>query len=141
MTEPIRQVTPDFTVPHAPPRAQQPAPVETQATQLLKLRKAAGEFEALFLSQLLATMQSTVHRTEQGKSMGGEIMLDVASERLADDLAKQGGIGLGDMLYRSMQRHIPSSLDSVKAADRPIPRASDRSFRPLVPTAPVNKGS
>jgi flagellar protein FlgJ len=108
---------------------------------LLKLRKAAGEFEALFLSQLLKTMQSTVHRTQQAQSMGGEIMLDVASERLADDLAKQGGVGLGDMLFRSMQRSVASTQDSIKAADRPIPRANDRSFRPLAPSAPVNKGS
>ena len=139
MANPIHQVTPNLTEGRGIPRLQQPGPLDPKAAQLHSLRKAASEFEALFLSHLLKTMQATIHKAEPAKSLGGEIMLDVASEKLADGLAKKGGIGLGDMIFESMKRRLVADTGGAVANDRPIPRETGREFRPLGHAPPVNK--
>ena len=139
MASPIHQITPNIAEGRGTPRLQQPGPLDPKAAQLHTLRKAASDFESLFLSQLLKTMQATVHKTEQSKSLGGDIMLDVASEKLAESLSKKGGIGLGDMIYETMKRRLVPDTTGAPASDRSIPRETDLQFRSLDLDPPVNK--
>jgi Rod binding domain-containing protein len=139
MANPIHQVTPNLTEGRGTPRLQQPGPLDPKAAQLHNLRKGAGEFETLFPSHLLKTMPTTIHKAEPAKSLGGEIMLDVASEKVADGLAKKGGIGLDDMIYETTKRRVVADTSGAVANDRPIPRETGRQFRPLGHGPPVNK--
>lgn len=131
MPNPTQPVSPNLTLTHALPRPNQPGPRDPIAASEIKLRKAASEFESIFLSHLIKTMQSTVHKTKTGESLGGEVMLDLASEKLGENLAKKGGVGLGDMIYNLLSRHLPRNPDDTKPADQPVKRQTDLQFYPL----------
>jgi len=70
-----------------------------------KLRKAAQDFESLFMYKLLKSMRATVPESKD-TGFGMETMREITDEQLAIHLAQQGGIGLGDVLYESLQQHI-----------------------------------
>ncbi|MBI5868117.1 MAG: rod-binding protein [candidate division Zixibacteria bacterium] len=131
MPDPTLPIIPNFTLTHATPRPNQPGPSDPITARDAKLRKAASEFESLFLTQLLKTMQSTINKTKVGNSFGGEVMQDVASEKFAENLARKGGVGLGDMIYNTLKRHLPTDTAELKPASQPIPRPTDIDFHPL----------
>ena len=68
-----------------------------------KLKKAGQDFESLFLGYLLKCMRATVPKGEKSQ-FGMETMREISDEQLAIHLAQHGGIGLGDMLVRSLKR-------------------------------------
>lgn len=70
------------------------------------LRKAAKEFEAVFMSQLLKQMRSTVHKEEMFHGGAGE---DIFTEMLDEEFAQKmsvRGTGIADMLYRQLSRQF-----------------------------------
>lgn len=70
-----------------------------------KIREAASQFEALLIGEILKASQS-----EGGGWMGdesdaaGASTADFASEHLARSMASQGGLGLKDMIVKSLAR-------------------------------------
>lgn len=62
-----------------------------------KIKQASQEFEAIFLSQILKGLRRTVPGQEDQSAMS-QSYLELADEQLASDLAKKGGIGLGQMI-------------------------------------------
>lgn len=138
MPDATQPIIPNFTGGRGTPKLEQPGPVDEKAAQLNRLRKSAGDFESLFLAQLLKTMQATVHKTEQSTSLGGDVMLDVATEKLAEDLSKRGGIGLRDMILKSMEHRITDPKTNVPST-QPIPRMGEPQFHALGNTSPQSK--
>lgn len=70
-----------------------------------ELKKACADFEAIFLSQLLRTMRRTVPKS--GLLDGGlaeDIYRDMLDVEIAERMARRGGMGLGDMLYRQLSK-------------------------------------
>jgi len=69
-----------------------------------RLRDACQGMESLFLNMLLTEMRKTVPRS---KLLGGEheedIMRSMLDMELSQQMAKAGGIGLADMLYRQLK--------------------------------------
>jgi Rod binding domain-containing protein len=65
-----------------------------------KARKAAEEFEAVFLSQILNTMNEGI---QAGGPFGGgqdeEMWRGMLNEHYAAQIARQGGIGIADQVY------------------------------------------
>ena len=113
------------------PRLEQPKPVDEAAARLRKLENATSDFEALLLTQLLKPLAKSISSTSQGSQLGGDVMVEVAMEKMAETLADKGGIGLGNMLFQNLKDRI--SEDSVQVdsqedkafkfnpeADRPI---------------------
>lgn len=88
------------------PRLEQPKPVDEQAAKLRKLEKAAGDFEAIFLNQLLKPLAKSVSGSSQGSQLGGDVMMEVAVEKMAETLADKGGIGLADILIESLKERV-----------------------------------
>jgi Rod binding domain-containing protein len=91
------------------PRLEQPKPVDEGAAKLLKLRKATNDFEAIFIAKLLkplAKSASTI--SSEGSQLGGNVMLEVATEKMAESLAGKGGLGLGDLLFESLKYRLPA---------------------------------
>jgi Rod binding domain-containing protein len=87
-----------------------------------ELREAAKQFEAVFMSQLLKQMRSTVHKEEMFHGGAGE---DIFTEMLDEEFAQKmsvRGTGIADMLYLQLSRqfgigetetdHLPSPTGS-----------------------------
>ncbi len=68
-----------------------------------KARDTAESFEAVFLSQILKSM--SIGMKSDGPFGGGhseEVFQDMMSEQMATQIAKNGGIGLSDSIYREI---------------------------------------
>lgn len=66
-------------------------------------RAAAEQFEAVFLSQMLAPMFNTV--PTDGLTGGGhaeEVYRGMMVEEIGKEIAKQGGIGIADSIFREI---------------------------------------
>lgn len=71
-----------------------------------ELREAAKQFEAVFMSQLLKQMRSTVNKEEMFHGGAGE---DIFTEMLDEEFAQKmsvRGTGIADMLYKQLSRQF-----------------------------------
>jgi flagellar protein FlgJ len=90
-------------------------------------RKAAQEFEAIFLRKMLACMEKSTKPGGPGPSSGaGDAYSSMIVGALADAVAAAGGIGLGQSLLHSLegaqanQHAPPSQPPETSATDAPI---------------------
>ncbi len=89
-----------------------PLPLATQARAQApaqqvpaEIRQAAEEFEAVFLSEMLAPMFNSLSTDGLGGGgMGEEIFRPMLVERYADAISQAGGIGIADAVVREMLR-------------------------------------
>lgn len=66
-------------------------------------REAAEQFEAVFLSQMLSPMFDTVPTDSfMGGGQAESVYRGIMVEEMAKSLAKQGGIGIADSVYREI---------------------------------------
>lgn len=66
-------------------------------------REAAEQFEAVFLSQMLAPMFETVPTDSfMGGGHAESVYRGMMVEEMGKSLAKQGGIGIADSVYREI---------------------------------------
>ncbi|MFC3051233.1 rod-binding protein [Kordiimonas pumila] len=68
------------------------------------LREAAEDFEAVFIAQMMKPMFDTINR-EGGSMSGGsaeEIYQSMMVEEVGKSIAKSGGIGIADNVYREL---------------------------------------
>jgi len=66
-------------------------------------RKAAEQFEAVFLSQMLAPMFETVPTDSfMGGGQAESVYRGMMVEEMGKSLAKQGGIGIADSVFREI---------------------------------------
>jgi len=71
--------------------------------QQRKLKTACQEFEAAFLRHLLKKMRDTV--PSDGlieRSQAQQTYQEMLDSALADDISRQGSLGLGEMLYSQL---------------------------------------
>ncbi|MBS5793968.1 MAG: rod-binding protein [Clostridiales bacterium] len=71
-----------------------------------ELKEACTEFESYFLNMMFKSMRKTVVSNGGifGKSNSEKIFQDMLDEQMTDKMAKQGGIGLADMMYKQLSR-------------------------------------
>jgi peptidoglycan hydrolase FlgJ len=70
-----------------------------------KAREAAQEFEAVFLTQILETMYAGVEPDSlTGGGNAEKLFRSMINEKTAQSMAKNGGIGLADAVYRQIIR-------------------------------------
>lgn len=117
MADPIRSVpTPPALLPRTPaaPGAAAPAGGGRGPTseQLARTRQSAQEFEGLAIGQLLQPMFKTVDTSKGigGGGKGEEAWKPMMIDEVAKMLAKNGGIGLADSVYREML-HMQEASD------------------------------
>jgi Rod binding domain-containing protein len=72
------------------------------------IRQAAEAFESYFLQMMLREMRKTTLNENSfiPKSHAEKIFTDMLDERVSKDAAAAGGVGLADMIYRQMTRHL-----------------------------------
>ncbi|MGA0882988.1 MAG: rod-binding protein [Burkholderiaceae bacterium] len=84
------------------------------------LRKAAEQFEAMFLQVMIKTMREATASNEEGDLMGSsttktyEALFD---QEIAQEMSKKGGVGLADMLVKSFERNQPGQVHVDPSAD------------------------
>ncbi len=82
-------------------------------------RRAAEEFEAVFLSEMLAPMFEGLD-TEGlgGGGMGEQIFRPMLVERYADAISRAGGVGIADAILRELMALQQTTLEAADGADR-----------------------
>lgn len=79
------------------------SPPPAEASQRAKIRQAAEQFEAQFLSIMLQPMfEGTNAEAPFGGGFGEEMFRSVLTEAMGKQMAKRGGIGLADTVQREM---------------------------------------
>ncbi|MFQ5705969.1 MAG: transglycosylase SLT domain-containing protein [bacterium] len=110
------------------------------------LRKAAQNFEAFFLTQLLQTMRKSIPNSNLfGKGQSGDIYKSLFDEKIAEAVASKGGIGLADIIIEDLQRNderqTPASGQSLldyrqlSRWNRPAPGAHENWDRSVIAEA------
>jgi Rod binding domain-containing protein len=70
-----------------------------------KLKKASTEFESLFINEMLKFMRKIVPAAAPGGlSSGKDIYQTLFDQELSKNLAQRGGLRIGEMVYRQMNR-------------------------------------
>lgn len=66
-----------------------------------RAKEAAQEFEAIFLSQMLATMTQELGGAG-GVAGGGEVYHDMFTKEVAKMISRSGGIGVADVILQEI---------------------------------------
>lgn len=94
---------------HAPDAAKQASAVDPKAL------KAAKDFEAIFLRTLLSSLEKTTSVSGGGKLNTGQSTYgSMVVGALADQIASTGGVGLADVVAKSLQAHVTHSSVETK---------------------------
>lgn len=101
------------------------ASVQSSGTQPGKLHKAAQEFEALLVGQMLKSAREDGSEgwLGSGGSTGDDSAMEMAEAQLANALTASGGLGLASTIERSMSR-----ATAQKSADTPAGSNSSPKF-------------
>lgn len=87
---------------------------EAAGAKALALRKAAQDFEAIFIKQLLSGARSgTPGESLFGPNVASDIMWNMQDQSLAQSIARSRGIGLA----RVIEQQLGESLKSRATAD------------------------
>ncbi len=113
-------------------RATRSLEAAAEHNDLAGLQKAAQQFEALFLNEMLKSMRSTVPENDLwGQSGGSRIYQQMHDQALADGLATRGEFGIGDLIVRQFRdRIVPSGEDGAAALPaRGLPHRSVAAYQ------------
>jgi murein DD-endopeptidase MepM/ murein hydrolase activator NlpD len=78
---------------------------EEQAREKAELKKACQMFESQFLKMLWSEMRKTVQQTKMNHGgYGEEVFTDLLDQAVSDESAKNGSVGIADMLERQLSR-------------------------------------
>ncbi|MDP3426334.1 MAG: rod-binding protein [Humidesulfovibrio sp.] len=80
-----------------------------------KLREACTNFEAVFISKLWEQMRATVPKGGYLNSPQEDMYRSMFDRDFSEKLAKDGGIGLGDMLYGQLKGRLKDSTKAIQA--------------------------
>ena len=93
---------PAGVAPTGPARAAQQAAGSQKPAKDAKLLKAAQEFEAFFVAQMLKQMRQAIPSSDPLHSRGEDMFRDLLDDQVGRDVAQGQGVGLADTLYRQL---------------------------------------
>jgi Rod binding domain-containing protein len=98
----------------APTKTTKTLPNLNLSPETTRLKQAAQDFEAVFLRQMLSSLERTTKVSSQGSNLAGQgtygsMIVDVVSEAVA----KAGGLGLADTLARAMEEQVNAELSQT----------------------------
>jgi flagellar protein FlgJ len=71
-----------------------------------KLKKAAEDFEALFINQLMQSMRRTVLKSKLLEDAPGrEVYQSLFDREISKKMAQKGALGVGKIIYRNVLEH------------------------------------
>lgn len=83
-----------------------------QAKDDAKLKKTCQDLESVFLNIMMTNMRKTVDKSKLVDSSQEETITSMLDAEMTKNMAKAGGIGLADMLYRQLRTPDPVSNKS-----------------------------
>jgi Rod binding domain-containing protein len=70
-----------------------------------QIRQVSKDFEAIFLQMMLKEMRNSVQKSGlMGNSEATQFFESMQDEQLSHQLANAGGIGIGDIIYKQLQK-------------------------------------
>lgn len=99
-------------------------------------RKAAEQFEAYFVQNMLKTMRESVEKSDLVDSHTTDMYQDLMDKEVSMQMVRRGGIGLADMIEKQiLQREALSTRDALQAraagAAAGLPLTPQRQSLPL----------
>ncbi len=82
----------------------------TNNKEEIKLRSSAKQLEGLFLTFVLKAMEKTIPKFDKQASSNNLVSM-MFSTVMGEDLAKQGGVGLAEFIYRNMKKDDAQTLN------------------------------
>ena len=104
--------------------------------QVAAARKVAQQLEAIFLRQLMGSLEKT--GGFGGSSTGAGVYKSMMVGALADSTAEGGGIGLADVIFKAM---MPQAAGGAASAPSKAHEAASVSATPAAPLAAKPGGS
>lgn len=90
-----------------------------------RLKKAAQDFEALFISYMLKVMRESIPRSGLlDEGLQGEIFKAMFDQEIAKRIARAKGLGIAEMIYRHLSRGAPSQRPVARFYDLPPQKPS-----------------
>ncbi len=122
------------------------------ASEKQRLRRAAAEFESLFMYEMLKTMRRTIPKSDLSQQgalsgdLGKETFTQLFDMELARKMAGSGHNSIAQMLYHSMERVLErqhgqepeATIKPLRAPPRAIPLGRRRPDIPLPTAAPIS---
>ena len=91
-------------------------PVKAEAPDP-NLLKAAKDFESIFVSQMLKSLEKTTAAGGNGEATAGQSTYgSMIVDSLSESISKAGGLGLADVVARSMMAAHPVAKPAATAA-------------------------
>jgi flagellar protein FlgJ len=86
-----------------------------------KLRESTQQFEAVLLRQLLTSAQKPLlAKPLFGKAPGDDIIRDLKTEKMAEQISRTGSVGLARFLESTLRRNSShQTADAVRASLKP----------------------
>lgn len=73
------------------------------ASEAIDIRKAAADFESVFINQMFQAMRKTVPQVGLlGQDSAGQTFREMLDQQWSQNIAQAGGLGLGEILYRQL---------------------------------------
>lgn len=80
-------------------------PFQAPGTEKSSKKETASDFEALLIGQMLKSARSDSNGwLGTGEDSSSESLVDLAEDQIAKVLAQGGGLGLGDMITKSIDQ-------------------------------------
>ena len=90
----------------------EPNKTSEPATERQRLERAAKEFEALFVREMLKSMRSTVEDSSLGGGSAGRTYQSMFDDQLAGTIAEQGGLGLTSYILEKLSEQLPQEEET-----------------------------
>ena len=88
-----------------------------------KLREACQGFEAMFLNIMYKEMRNTVPENSLfGESNADKILQDMRDTEMVNQMAKAGGVGLADVLYKQLTLEDKAKADWTQRVENMSPK-------------------
>lgn len=72
-----------------------------------KLKEVCKDFESIFVNLLLKEMRKSVPENElMPKSFATQTFEEMLDEKISDNISKENGIGIADMMYKQMSKKL-----------------------------------
>jgi flagellar protein FlgJ len=92
------------------------------------LKKACQDFESIFISMIFRQMMDSIPKGSDSSVAGAGVMNSLGDQAISQQLARQGGFGLADALYKDLARMLPKAdaiaeyAARMKATAAPAPK-------------------
>jgi flagellar protein FlgJ len=83
------------------------------------LREATQEFESVFIAKIFEGMRRTVPESGlMGDDSGTKTFQEMLDQQLSRQIARGGGLGIGDILYRQLSGGQPEQTQPSSGPDQ-----------------------